>query len=49
MNTTPTAAVEVLLGFSPLHVMIEADTFAVMYSLGCNSVVWPYKHRLECE
>jgi hypothetical protein len=36
MKTTPTAAMEVLLGLPPLHVVIEAEAQAGIYRLMCN-------------
>jgi hypothetical protein len=36
MKTTPIAAMEVLLGLHPLHVMIEAEAQAGIYRLMCN-------------
>jgi hypothetical protein len=36
MGTTPTAAMEVLLGLSPLLVIIEAEAQAVIYRLTRN-------------
>jgi hypothetical protein len=36
MKTTPTAAMEVLLGLQPLHVTIEAEAQAGIYKLMCN-------------
>jgi hypothetical protein len=36
MKTTPTAAMEVLLGLPPLHVVIEAESQAGIYILMCN-------------
>jgi hypothetical protein len=36
MKTTPTAAMEVLLGLPPLHVTIEAEAQAGNYRLMCN-------------
>jgi hypothetical protein len=36
MKTTPTAAMEVLLGLPPLHVMIEAKAQGGIYRLMCN-------------
>jgi hypothetical protein len=36
MKTTPAAAMEVLLGLPPLHVMIEAEVQAGIYKLTCN-------------
>jgi hypothetical protein len=36
MKMTPTAAMEVLLGIPPLHVMIEAEAQAGIYRLMCN-------------
>jgi hypothetical protein len=36
MKMTPTAAMEVLLGLPPLHVMIEAEAQAGIYRLMCN-------------
>jgi hypothetical protein len=36
MKTTPTAAMEVLLGLPPLHVVIEAAAQAGIYRLMCN-------------
>jgi hypothetical protein len=36
MRTTPTAALEVLLGLLPLHVIIEAEAQAAIYRLMCN-------------
>jgi hypothetical protein len=36
MKTTPTAAMEVLLGLPFLHVMIEAEAQAGIYQLMCN-------------
>jgi hypothetical protein len=36
MKTTPTAAMEVLLGLPPLHVVIEAVAQAGIYRLICN-------------
>jgi hypothetical protein len=36
MQTTPTAAMEVLLGLPPVHVMIEAEAKAGIYRVMCN-------------
>jgi hypothetical protein len=36
MNTTPTAAMEVLLGLPAFHVMIEAEAQAGIYRLMCT-------------
>jgi hypothetical protein len=36
MKTTPTAAMEVLLGLPPLHVMIKTEAQAGIYRLMCN-------------
>jgi hypothetical protein len=36
MKTNPAAAMEVLLGLPPLHVMIEAEAQAGIYRLMCN-------------
>jgi hypothetical protein len=36
MKTTLVAAVEVLLGLTPLHVMTEAEDLAATYTLTCN-------------
>jgi hypothetical protein len=36
MKTTPTAAMEVLLGLPPLHVITEAEAQAGIYRLICN-------------
>jgi hypothetical protein len=36
MKTTPAAAMEVLLGLTPLHMMIEAEAQAGIYRLKCN-------------
>jgi hypothetical protein len=36
MKTIPTAAMEVLLGLPPLHVMIEMEAHAGIYRLMCN-------------
>jgi len=36
MKTTPTAAIEVLLGLPPLHIMIEAEALAGICRLMCN-------------
>jgi hypothetical protein len=36
VKTTPTAAMDVLLGFPPLHMMIEAEAQAEIYGLMCN-------------
>jgi hypothetical protein len=36
MKTTPTAAIEVLLGLPPLHVIIEVEAQAGIYRLMCN-------------
>jgi len=36
MKTTPTAAIEVLLRLSPLHVMTEAEALAGICRLMCN-------------
>jgi hypothetical protein len=36
MKKTPPAAMEVLLELPPLHVMIEMEAQAVIYSLKCS-------------
>jgi hypothetical protein len=36
MKTTPTAAMEVLLGLPSLHVIIEVEALAGIYRLMCN-------------
>jgi len=36
MRTTQTAAMEVLLGLPPLHVIIEVEAKAAIYRLMCN-------------
>jgi hypothetical protein len=36
MKTTPTPAMEVLLGLPPLHVVIEAEAQAGLYRITCN-------------
>jgi hypothetical protein len=36
MKTIPTAAMEVLLGFPPVHVIIEVEAQAGIYRLMCN-------------
>jgi hypothetical protein len=36
MTMTPTAAIEVLLGLPPLHVIIEADAQTGIYRFTCN-------------
>jgi hypothetical protein len=42
MKTTPTAALEVLQGLPPLHVMIEAETLSGIYRLMCTQQ-WRHK------
>jgi hypothetical protein len=36
MKTTPTAAMQVLLGLPPVHVMLVAEAQAGIYRLMCN-------------
>jgi len=36
MKTTPTAAIQVILGLPPLHVMTEAEALTGIYRLMCN-------------
>jgi hypothetical protein len=36
MRTAPTAAMEVILGFTPLHLQMEAEARIQNYRLGCN-------------
>jgi hypothetical protein len=36
MRTTPTAAMEVLIGFPPLHLQVEAESKIGYYRLRCN-------------
>jgi hypothetical protein len=36
IKTTPTAAMEVLLGLPPLHLQVEAEAMIGSYRLSCN-------------
>jgi hypothetical protein len=36
IRTAPTAVIEVLLGLPPLHLKMEAETQAGIYTLSCN-------------
>jgi len=38
MSGTPTAAIAVLLGLPPLHIMIEAETLAGMHRFNCSKL-----------
>jgi hypothetical protein len=48
MRTAPNGAIEVLLGLRPLHLKIEAEARAGIYSLSCNEQRKPkplwYRH-----
>jgi hypothetical protein len=45
---TPKAAMEVLLGLSPLHVMTEAEALVGIYTLMCSQHWRPKSTKSDC-